>query len=266
VFLGRISLRLRGSTCYTNQVQRVNQTGAYRRIVDPVRGAVRRWTHGDVVQFSPGPPYFFAEAPTYAPVRLVHHSDEDPPVRIGRYSSLNESVTFLPGGEHSIDTVSSFFFYYDMGVGEPEVGGSRGPITVGCDVWLGREVLVLSGVTIGDGAVVGARAVVTKDVAPFEIVGGVPARHIRWRFDEKVRRALLTIAWWNWPVEKVAAHQAQLSSRDIRMFIDLHMGSARREDTDTCAVCFGVTKAAQSGEMAKPSGSHRRMSRKSLPR
>jgi chloramphenicol O-acetyltransferase type B len=196
----------------------------YRRLIDPVRKAVRRWTEGDVVHFSPGPPYFIAEAPTYAPARLVHHSVDDPPVRIGRYSSVSETATFLPGGEHPIDTVTSFFFYDSMGVGEPEFGGSRGPITVGNDVWIGREVLVASGVTIGDGAVVASRAVVTKDVAPYEIVGGVPAQHIRWRFTADIRAGLLATAWWDWPVDKVVAHYHQLRSRDIARFIALHTG------------------------------------------
>lgn len=126
------------------------------------RHAVRRWTYGDVVQFHSGPPYFFAADPTYAPIRLVHHSDQDPPARIGRYCSLNETVTFLPGGNHPINTVASFHFGELVDGEDSDVGLSHGPINVGNDVWAGREVLIMSGVTIGDGAVLAARAVVTR--------------------------------------------------------------------------------------------------------
>jgi chloramphenicol O-acetyltransferase type B len=228
----------------------------YRRLIDPVREAVRRWTEGDVVHFSPGPPYFITEAPTYAPARLVHHSDTDPPVRIGRYCSVSETVTFLPGGEHPMDTVTTFFFHDSMGVGEPEFGGSRGPITVGNDVWIGREVMVVSGVTIGNGAVVASRALVTKDVAPYEIVGGVPARHIRWRFSADIRAGLLATAWWDWPVDKVIAHCHQLKNRDIARFIALHTGTSD-EACEACEAAPPVPPAARRRPAAQ-AGSHRR--------
>ncbi len=166
----------------------VAQTKMCQRIVDPARRTVRRWVFGDVVRFDPGPPYLIAESPSYAPARVVVHSEDDR-VRVGRYSGVHPTVTFLPGGEHRTDFVTTWYFSYLMGIGEPETSWSRGPIVVGNDVWIGREAMVVSGVTIGDGAVVGTRALVTKDVAPYEIVGGVPARHLRWRFSEEIRPA-----------------------------------------------------------------------------
>jgi virginiamycin A acetyltransferase len=93
---------------------------------------------------------------------------------------------------------------------------------IGSDVYLGFEALVLSGVTIGDGAIIGARAVVTRDVAPFEVVGGNPAQHIKWRFDEPTRDALLRIRWWDWPHEKVLAHMDEINSPDVAGFIAKH--------------------------------------------
>ena len=85
-----------------------------------------------------------------------------------------------------------------------EAWDNRGDIVIGNDVWIGYEAVILSGVTIGDGAIIGTRAVVTKDVPPYTIVGGVPAKPIRKRFDEKVIEVLLKIKWWDWTEEKIA--------------------------------------------------------------
>jgi virginiamycin A acetyltransferase len=74
---------------------------------------------------------------------------------------------------------------------------------IGNDVWIGYEAVILSGVHIGDGAIIGARAVVTKDISPYTIVGGVPAKAIRKRFDDETINALLQIQWWNWSFDEV---------------------------------------------------------------
>jgi acetyltransferase-like isoleucine patch superfamily enzyme len=80
---------------------------------------------------------------------------------------------------------------------------SRGPITIGHDVWIGRRAMIMSGVTIGNGAVIGAGAVVTRDVAPYSIVGGVPAKLIRFRFEQPTIDALQRIRWWDWPDDDI---------------------------------------------------------------
>lgn len=203
-------------------MESVTQTAIYQRIVDPARRAVRRWTFGDITHLDPGPPYLIAESPSYAPARVVAHSDDYPLVRVGRYSSVNEAVTFLAGGEHRADFVTT---WCDV-TNRAEILWSRGPIVVGNDAWIGQEAMIMSGVTIGDGAVVGARALVTKDVAPYEIVGGVPARHIRWRFSEEIRAGLLAMAWWDWPADKVIAHRRQLHSPDVAGFVARHTGQS----------------------------------------
>mgnify|MGYP000481936999 CR=1 FL=1 len=82
-----------------------------------------------------------------------------------------------------------------------------GPITVGNDVWIGARCIVLSGVTIGDGAVVAAGSVVTDDVEPYAVVGGVPAERLKWRFPREVREALQDLAWWNWDEETIRANR-----------------------------------------------------------
>ena len=82
-------------------------------------------------------------------------------------------------------------------------------------MWIGYEAVILAGVTIGDGAIIGSRAVVTKDVPPYAIVGGVPARNIRPRFAEEVVQKLLELRWWDWPEERIAANLAALRSGDV---------------------------------------------------
>ncbi len=86
----------------------------------------------------------------------------------------------------------------------PTAWDNKGDIVVGNDVWIGYEAVILAGVTIGDGAIIGARAVVTRDVPPYTIVGGVPAKPIRKRFDEDTIARLLELRWWDWPEERIA--------------------------------------------------------------
>lgn len=98
--------------------------------------------------------------------------------------------------------------------GMPGITG--GDIVIGNDVWIGYEAVILAGVTIGDGAIIGTRALVTRDVAPYTIVGGVPARELRLRFPEETIAELLTLKWWDWPIELIQSNIAALQSGDIR--------------------------------------------------
>lgn len=88
------------------------------------------------------------------------------------------------------------------------------PVTIGHDVWIGEKAIILDGVTIGNGAVIAAGAVVTKDVAPYEIVGGVPARHMKFRFDEDTIRKIEQSQWWDWDEEKLASSVDLMLDRD----------------------------------------------------
>jgi acetyltransferase-like isoleucine patch superfamily enzyme len=146
-------------------------------------------------------------------------------VRVGSYVSIAVDVVLMDGGNHRVDWITTYPFraLFDMpgayADGHPT---TKGDLTIGNDVWIGRGARVLSGVTIGDGAVIAGYSVVTKDVRPYAIVAGNPAREIRRRFADEEVEALLAIAWWNWPLEKVLAAVPELCSENIGPFIERH--------------------------------------------
>lgn len=129
---------------------------------------------------------------------------------IGKFCSVASGVKFLfNAANHAMKSLSTYPFplFWDEWGLDPfrvtEAWDNKGDIIIGNDVWIGYEAVILAGVHIGDGAVIGARAVVTKDVAPYSVVGGVPAKEIRKRFSPDVISKLLEIKWWDWPEEKL---------------------------------------------------------------
>ena len=129
---------------------------------------------------------------SYGEINLVDHSPCENKLVIGNYCSIGKNVQFLLGGEHQIKSISTFPFKA-MCTGVLREAGSKGNINVNDDVWIGSNAIICSGVTIGQGAIVAAGAVVTKDVEPYEIVGGNPAKLIKYRFNESLRRKLLEL-------------------------------------------------------------------------
>lgn len=122
---------------------------------------------------------------TYGDLDVRHFGNPDEQVQIGNYCSIGPECVFMTGGEHPYDRLSTYPFRMKLGLNDNE-SVTRGPIVLEDDVWLGFRSTVMSGVRIGKGAVVAAGAVVTKDVPPYAIVGGVPAKLIKYRFSEKV--------------------------------------------------------------------------------
>jgi acetyltransferase-like isoleucine patch superfamily enzyme len=143
-------------------------------------------------------------------------------VFVGNFVSIAHGVEFYSGGMHRTEWVSQYGLraMLDLpGAYEDGFPHGRGDIHVGHDAWLAQGSVVMSGVTIGPGAVVATRSVVTKDVAPYAIVGGVPAKQIGRRFDDEQVQALLRIAWWDWPLETIKERVGLLSSPDVDAFI-----------------------------------------------
>lgn len=147
---------------------------------------------------------------TYGKPNIVYYGGEGK-IRIGKFCSIAQNVTFLLAGDHRIDRISTFPFniFSNQWENSKHIKDSvryKGDIVIGNDVWIGYGVTILAGATIGDGAVIAAGAVVVKDVEPYSIVGGNPAKLIRKRFSEKDIEKLLKIAWWNWKDEKISKY------------------------------------------------------------
>lgn len=126
---------------------------------------------------------------SYGTISLIDFSPADTKLIVGNYCSIAGGTTFLLGGEHNLDTISTYPFKVRL-FGEEREAGSKGDIVIKDDVWIGQNAIICSGVTVGQGAVVAAGAVVTKDVEPYAIVGGNPAKLIKYRLDENLRKKL----------------------------------------------------------------------------
>tara|TARA_R110000744_G_C19098681_1_gene533317 strand:+ start:63 stop:653 length:591 start_codon:yes stop_codon:yes gene_type:complete len=153
-----------------------------------------------------------------------------PKLNIGNFCSIGGGVIFYLGGNHRHDWITSFPFHVtkmhnrfkSLGVNENEYNGypqSNGNIDIGSDVWIGDQVTILSGVKIGDGAVISCNSVVSKDVEPYSIVGGNPSRHIKYRFDYKTRNKLLNLKWWDMDDNIIDSLLPFMYSNDIDKFL-----------------------------------------------
>lgn len=164
---------------------------------------------------------------TYGYPEVVFY-DAGATLRIGKYCSVAPMVRILLGGEHHHDWVSSYPFslMFDEAKDLEGYPFSKGDVNIGNDVWIGYDAIILSGVSIGDGAVVGARSVVTKDVKPFEIVAGTPARHIRKRFADEHIEGLCKIAWWNWSDDQIRSAWHLIQSPNVEEFITRYLPAA----------------------------------------
>jgi acetyltransferase-like isoleucine patch superfamily enzyme len=145
-------------------------------------------------------------------------------VSIGKYCSIADGVTIFLGGNHRLDWVTTYPFSAIVDTW-PEATGimghpkSNGDVRIGNDVWLGSRSTIMSGISVSDGAVVAANAVVTKDVPPYAIVGGNPAKIIKHRFSECTIERLLQVKWWDLPDSHVRMLMPRLASDDVEAFL-----------------------------------------------
>ncbi|MGD1819070.1 MAG: CatB-related O-acetyltransferase [Pleomorphochaeta sp.] len=143
---------------------------------------------------------------------------------IGKFCSIACGAKFIfNSANHTLSALSTypfpiFFEEWDLDVKNITTAwDNKGDIVIGNDVWIGYDAVILSGVTIGDGAIIGTRAVVTKDVPPYTIVGGVPAKQIKKRFNEKTIAQLEEIKWWDWNPNKIKQNINAIKSGNINL-------------------------------------------------
>jgi acetyltransferase-like isoleucine patch superfamily enzyme len=163
-------------------------------------------------------------------VPKIYTWEEGSILKIGAFCSISARVQIFLGGEHRAEWVTTYPFSWiwksARGIqGHPK---TKGDVIIGNDVWIGIEALILSGVKISDGAIIGARSVVTKDVPPYAIVAGNPARVIKNRFDDETINRLLKLQWWNWDDSKIEKYLPFLLRDDVGAFL-------RAAESDPCA-------------------------------
>lgn len=141
---------------------------------------------------------------------LYHYPINHDKLIIGKFCSIACGAKFIfTSANHTLKSLSTYpfpLFWEEYGLAQNDVTqawDNKGDIIIGNDVWIGYEAVIMSGIHIGNGAIIGTRAVVTKDVEPYTIVGGVPAKPIKKRFNDETIEKLQTICWWNWDKEKV---------------------------------------------------------------
>ena len=150
---------------------------------------------------------------------LYHYPINHDRLIIGKFCSIACGARFLfNSANHTMRSLSTYpfpLFFEEWNLERKNVADSwdnKGDIVIGNDVWIGYEAVILAGVTIGDGAIIGTRAVVTRDVLPYMIVGGVPAKPLKKRFSDETIAALQELRWWDWPKEKIAQNIGAIQS------------------------------------------------------
>lgn len=153
---------------------------------------------------------------------LYHYPINGDRLIIGKFCSIACGAKFIFNcANHALRSLSTYtfpLFFEEWDLPKSEVASAwdnKGDIVIGNDVWIGYDAVIMAGVTIGDGAIIGTRAVVPKDVAPYSIVGGVPAREIRKRFEPEVVDRLRELKWWDWPEEKIRKAIPAIQAGDV---------------------------------------------------
>ncbi|HWP97478.1 MAG TPA: CatB-related O-acetyltransferase [Syntrophomonadaceae bacterium] len=154
---------------------------------------------------------------------LYHYPVNNDRLVVGKFCSIACGAKFIfTSANHALGSFSTYPFpifpdAWGLDWGNvADAWDNKGDIIIDNDVWIGYEAVIMQGVRIGNGAIIGTRAVVTQDVPPYTIVGGVPAKEIRKRFEPYTIEALLNLCWWNWPYEKIQRHLPNIISGNIQ--------------------------------------------------
>jgi acetyltransferase-like isoleucine patch superfamily enzyme len=137
---------------------------------------------------------------------LIRQWDEGATLTIGKFCSIGDRTCVFLGGNHRVGGSTAFPFeplFPEKFGGAARRATTKGDVVIGNDVWIGSGATIMSGVTVGDGAIIAANAHVVKNVSPYEVVGGNPAKHMKYRFNEEIRDLLLELKWWDLPVERL---------------------------------------------------------------
>jgi len=181
----------------------------------------RRFQHQPSLNLAERYPHYRIGQGTYGDLEVLSWG-EGTTLTIGSYTSVAAGVKVFLGGEQRVEWVTTYPFNVlwesaKQYKGHPK---TKGNVVIGSDVWIGTEALILSGVTIGDGAVVGARAVVTRDIAPYAVVAGNPARVVKFRFDEEIIERLLALKWWDWSRAQIERAMPEMLNQEIALFLE----------------------------------------------
>jgi acetyltransferase-like isoleucine patch superfamily enzyme len=150
--------------------------------------------------------------------------DKKSTLSVGGYVSIASETSILLGANHKKGLITTFPMDRMIEGKTTEDANEEGNVSIGNDVWIGYGATIIGDVSIGDGAIIGAHALVVDDVPPYAVVGGVPAKVIKYRFNEEQIKKLLEIQWWNWPKEKMEQEKKYLYTKNIDLFIDRYYG------------------------------------------
>lgn len=157
---------------------------------------------------------------------LYHYPINQDKLIIGKFCSIACGAKFIfTSANHSLHSLSTYpfpIFFEEWNLDSSQVADAwdnKGDIVIGNDVWIGYEAVILSGVHIGDGAIIGSRAVVTRDVPAYTIVGGIPAKEIKKRYDDAIIQELLKLQWWDWPYDKIKRALPHIQNGEIDRLI-----------------------------------------------
>lgn len=162
-----------------------------------------------ITSFMIGNSLITVDAYTYVSSHMyIKEFGEGACLNVGKFSSIADNVIIFLGGNHRVDWITTYPFnqlYFDTFGAQDIVGhpATNGDVHIGNDVWIGSNVTIMSGICIGNGAVIATGSVVTHDVEPYSIVGGNPAKHIRYRFEQETRKALEKLRWWDLDVAEI---------------------------------------------------------------